>query len=266
MFAEERKELIKKKIYSEGTVYVKELAKEFRVSTPTIRHDLDEIVSIYKDLERTHGGAIYKKKKKENQEKFIIYKERATLNKSLKKEIGRNAISLIGEKDTLLLDSSSTTFELASLLATSKLKNTVLTNGLTTAMVLKQNPNLTVIVIRGIVKVDSNTIHDEFQDPILDQFNIDKYFFSASGLSIESGFSEFNISEVKSKKENIQRVKTKIALIDSSKFDKDSSSTFCSLEDVDMVISDSSLNKEIMEKYRKKVPLIISQNENNFLL
>ncbi|MCR1899422.1 DeoR/GlpR family DNA-binding transcription regulator [Irregularibacter muris] len=258
MFAEERKELIRKKIYSEGTVYVKELAKEFKVSSPTIRSDLDKIVETYKDLERTHGGAIYKKKKKETKEKFIVYNERATLNKNLKKEIAYKAISLIGEKDTLLLDSSSTTFELATFLANSALKNTVLTNGLTTAMVLKQNPNLTVIVIRGIVKADSNTIHDEFQDPILDQFNIDKYFFSASGLSMESGFSEFNIQEVKSKKENIQRVKTKIALMDNSKFDKDSSSTFCSLEDVDLIISDSSLNKEVLERYRIKVPIVIS--------
>lgn len=64
MFAKEREEKIKKEIYRKGTVYVKELAKTFNVSAPTIRSDLDRITADSDDFERTHGGVIYKRKKK----------------------------------------------------------------------------------------------------------------------------------------------------------------------------------------------------------
>lgn len=257
MFAKEREEKIKKEIYRKGTVYVKELAKTFNVSAPTIRSDLDRITADSDDFERTHGGVIYKRKKEESKEKIVMYNIRASINKKEKEEIAQVALSLVNERDTLLLDSSSTSFEFASLLAdpSYKNKNTILTNGLSTAMILKQNPNLTVIIFGGIVRTDSNTIHDEFQDPILDRFNIDKYFFSASGLSIESGFSEFNIEEVKTKKENLKRAKLKIALIDHTKFNQDSSSSFGSLDCADILISDSGLDKAIQNKYSALIPL-----------
>ncbi|WP_067838942.1 DeoR/GlpR family DNA-binding transcription regulator [Amphibacillus sediminis] len=257
MFAKEREEKIKNEIYRKGTVYVAELARKFNVSAPTIRSDLDKIMASSDDFERTHGGIIYKKKEEENKEKILMYNIRASINKKEKEEIAQVAISLVNERDTLLLDSSSTCFEFASLLAHPSYtnRNTILTNGLSTAMILKQNPNLTVIILGGIARTDSNTIHDEFQDPILNRFNIDKYFFSASGLSIESGFSEFNIEEVKTKRENLQRAKLKIALIDHTKFDQDSSSTFGSLDHANMLISDSRLDKEIQKKYAALIPL-----------
>lgn len=261
MLATEREEFIRKKIISKGIVYVTDLVKELNVTSPTIRNDLDKLVKKYDDLDRIHGGVIYKKTEEEKTLTEVItgYSERSFENIQLKKAIARKSLDLIEDGDTLLLDSSSTCFELASILSETEKRVTIITNGLSTGTVLKQNPKLTVIMIGGMLKPGSNTIYDEFNSPIYTMFNIDKYFFSASGLSIKSGFSEFNIMEVKNKKANVENSRIAIALIDSTKFDKDSTSTFCSLKNIDYLISDYKLTAEQQKNYSKNTNLLIGK-------
>ncbi|MBV7392358.1 DeoR/GlpR family DNA-binding transcription regulator [Enterococcus sp. ALS3] len=258
MLATERESLIREKIITNGIVYVADLVKEMNVTSPTIRNDLDKLVKKYDDLDRIHGGVIYKSKEENSLSEVITgYSERSFENISLKKTIAKRALLLIENGDTLLIDSSSTCFELASLLAESNKKVTIITNGLSTGTVLKQNPKLTVLVIGGLLHPSSNTIYDEFNSPIYTMFNIDKYFFSASGLSIKSGFSEFNIMEVKNKKANVDKSRISIALVDSTKFDKDSTSTFCTLAEVDYLVTDDQLENNLANEYRKEINLLI---------
>lgn len=261
MLATEREALIREKIITNGIVYVTDLVKELNVTGPTIRNDLDKLVKKYEDLDRIHGGVVYKKTKEEKTlaEMITGYSERSFENITLKKAIAIKALDLIEDGDTLLMDSSSTCFELASVLSESDKRVTIITNGLSTGTVLKQNPKLTVIVIGGMLKLSSNTIYDEFNSPIYTMFNVDKYFFSASGLSIKSGFSEFNIMEVKNKRANIEKSRISIALIDSTKFDKDSTSTFCTLENIDYLITDDGLTENQRKNYRQEVNLWIGK-------
>ncbi len=261
MLATERETLIREKIMTNGIVYVTELAKELQVTSPTIRNDLDKLVKKYDDLDRIHGGVIFKEKETDKTFSEIItgYNERSFKNTGLKRAIAKKALHLIKEGETILLDSSSTCFELASALSETEKKLTVITNGVSTGSVLKQNANLTVLIVGGLIKPSSNTIYDEFNSPIYTMFNIDKYFFSASGLSIESGFSEFNLLEVKNKRANVHKSKMAIALIDHTKFDKDSTSTFCSLTEVAYLITDSQLDMTTVEKYANSAPLLIAE-------
>src|SRR5699024_1345633 len=144
----------------------------------------------------------------------------------------------------------------ASLLSNYKSPLTVITNGLSTGNILKQNDHINVLIIGGLLKKDSNTVYDEFSHSILTHFNIDKYFFSATGLSVQSGFSERNLMEVKHKRENILNAKKAIALIDHTKFNNDSSSTFCSLDEVDCIVTDEEHESQVIELYEKKIQIL----------
>ena len=61
MFAEERRELILKELFDNKKVNVIDLSKKFLVSQVIIRKDLKELENSGL-LERTHGGAIEKRK------------------------------------------------------------------------------------------------------------------------------------------------------------------------------------------------------------
>lgn len=261
MLANEREDIIRKKLASTGVVYVNELVKELNVTSPTIRNDLDKLVEKHEDLSRIHGGVVLKKEEDTTKlsEAILGYTERSFIHIEAKQAIAKKAITLINDGETILLDSSSSCFALATLLAKTAKKVTVITNGLSSATILKQNTNLTVIIIGGLVKTNSNTIYDDFDSRIYEMFHIDKYFFSASGLSQESGFSEFNLLEVKNKHANIQKAKHVIALIDSTKFDRDSTSTFAALSDADYLVTDTGLSKENQQKYASKTTLLLSE-------
>lgn len=258
MLAAERQQLIYKQVCDHGIVYVNELVKELDVSAPTVRNDLDKLVKKNHFISRIHGGITLNNTQAPNDYSGHItsYNERRITSRKEKKEIANKAVELINEGETLMLDSSSTCLELANALKKQK-KITVITNGLATASVLNRNPAVTTVVIGGVLKTDSNTIvYDELENTFLKYSNIDKYFFSASGLSLEAGFSEYDFLEVKHKRANVLAAKQSIALIDSSKFDKDSSSTFCNLSEVDYLVTDSSLAPDTKLQYQKKITIL----------
>lgn len=258
MLATEREQFIRSEVTNKGVVYVNQLVTDLKVTPPTIRSDLDKLAKKYNDLDRIHGGIIYKENSLSSPLPDIVvgYNQRAFSNREEKKTIANKAIDLLQNGDTILLDSSSTCFEFASILVKSSIQLTVITNGLSTGALLKQNANLNVLFIGGLLKKDSNTVYDEFDHSILNNFNVDKYFFSATGLSINSGFSERNLMEVKNKRENVLNAKQAIALIDHTKFDQDSAYTFCTLKEVDYLVSDNRLEESTKTLYQKQIYLI----------
>ncbi|GMA08043.1 DeoR family transcriptional regulator [Tetragenococcus halophilus subsp. flandriensis] len=258
MLATEREQFIRSEVTDKGVVYVNQLVKDLKVTPPTIRSDLDKLTKKYNDLDRIHGGIIYKEDSLSSPlpDVVIDYNQRAFTNQQEKKLIAKKAMELLKKGDTILLDSSSTCFEFANVLFEFPNQLTVITNGLSTGALLKQNENLNVLFIGGLLKKDSNTVYDEFNHSILNNFNIDKYFFSATGLSIDSGFSETNLMEVKNKRENVLNSKQTIALIDHTKFNQDSAYTFCTLDEVDYLITDDTLSESIKQFYKDRIQLI----------
>lgn len=251
MFASERRKQIIKLLHENNAISVNEVAKKLNVSKPTIRSDFDYIVENHKNIERTHGGLVLLN----DDFRYTKYDDRRAINILQKQAIAKEAFSLIENKTTLLLDSSSTCYELAQLLVESDLQVTVITNGLYTGMLLKENPNLTVILIGGILKPRSNTTQDEFDSGVFNYFNIDIYFFSASSVSFNSGFTDYNIYEIKSKRDYITKSRKSVALIDSSKINAPSNSSFAKLEDVSLMITDSNISKDDLLSFKSRIDI-----------
>lgn len=129
------------------------------------------------------------------------------------------------------------------------LRLTILTNGIKVAEVLKDNPNISVVLIGGILSKNSYAIEGDFGVDILDKFNINKAFISSHYINQENGFTDFNIYEVQLKQKFVEKSDKVYALIDSNKFGKKSASTICNISCVDLLITDNALSNEIKEKY-----------------
>lgn len=252
MFPLERRKRILKLLEAKNTISVNEAAFQLNVSKPTIRSDFDYIAKENPNVERTHGGVILLNEDK----RYTKYEDRSTTNIIEKRKIANEAFKLIENKTTLLLDSSSTCYELSQLILESDLQVTVITNGLNTSMSLKENPNITVILIGGVLKARSNTTQDEFDNSIFDYFDVDTFFFSASSVSIEAGFTDYNLSEIKTKKNYITKARKTVALIDSSKFNDPSNSSFAKLENIDLLVTDDKISDYYYNSFSKKMNVI----------
>ena len=91
---------------------------------------------------------------------------------------------------------------------------------------------------------------------ILKKINFDKFFFSAHGLSLKQGLSDSNLNEVDLKKSIIDNSTRPIALIESNKFESNSVSTFTSLENLELLITNDNIPSETIEIYKDKVTVI----------
>ncbi|MDN3225062.1 hypothetical protein QEP27_32570, partial [Pseudomonas nunensis] len=106
------------------------------------------------------------------------------------------------------------------------------------AVLLKENPHLTVLVVGGFVSQDSNAITGNIDSQILEMYHIDYFFLSANGFTLENGLTDFSLPEVQLKKQMVQESENVIALIDKSKFGVSSTLSFAKISDINEVITD----------------------------
>lgn len=254
MFATERRDRIIDLLQERKRITVKELSSEMGVSEATLRADLNKM-ELDGLLTRTHGGAVLNDEK-ENETSFNVRQKK---NKVEKAKIASKAFQHIEEKQCILLDASSTALELAQLLKDTPIRLTIVTTGLQTALELKENPDITVILVGGVVTNKSTSIEGTLGLDILDSVNIDIMFTSANGFTVENGLEDFNLYEVQLKREIVKRASKVVALIDSSKIGKSSSAVFAKVEQVDKLITDEPIHDDIRNQLLvKNVEIIIA--------
>ena len=133
-------------IREDGHAKVQQLSKIFGVTEVTIRQDL-EMLDQLGYIQREHGGAFLK-------DVGSFAKTGKLFNQTRmdeKREIARKAVAFIHENDIIILDSGSTTTEIAKLLLNYK-NLTVITNALNIALILGENPGINLVVTGGEFK------------------------------------------------------------------------------------------------------------------
>lgn len=255
MYASERKQAILNIVDRKHSVSVDSLSREFGVSPVTIRTDLKELHN-KKLLIRTHGGATKITQEKSSFSKETQYETRKKKNISEKKIIANKVLSYIHEGDCIILDASSTCYELAKLLLEQPIRITILTNGLRTANLLKESHYFTVIIIGGIVKANSNAIESTLGIELLEKFSVNTFFTSSYAISLEDGLSDFSVYEAELKKELVNKAAETIALVDHSKFEKKAIVKFGAIDKIDLLVTDDNLPSAIKQKYETRVQIL----------
>ena len=108
MMAEERRMQILHILRSEGRAKVNELVRRFNTSAVTIRSDLNELDQRGL-VQRSHGGAVIQ----DTVSRESPVHERIKSQSKEKQRIGAMAATLIREGETIILDSGTTTLEVA---------------------------------------------------------------------------------------------------------------------------------------------------------
>jgi len=255
MFSEERQIKISVLLKEKSSIKVSELSNIFNVSESTIRRDLREMEEKGL-LTRTHGGAV--NTEKTNFE--LSFKEKEDKKHAEKLYIGKIAAALIEDGDTIILDSGTTTLQIARYI---KAKNiTVITNSIDIASELSVRKDIELIVTGGALRVTTRAMVGPITEGVLKSFKVDKAFIGANGISIEEGITTPNIMEAYIKKEMMKAASKVILAADSSKFNQVSFSVICPARAVDLIITSSDLNEDVIEQYKEiGVEIIKKGNE-----
>jgi DeoR family fructose operon transcriptional repressor len=235
MFVEERKMKILERIEAQRKATVAELCDAFRVSSATIRNDLRDLETAGL-LIRTHGGAMVKSKTGMEQDMT----QRGVQHLAEKRRIAEAALRLVEDGDTIILDTGTTTFELARLLG-QKQDITVLTNDLAIALTLEDSPTVRVIFMGGIVrrKYHCTVIYGSAGRDILAGLSVDKAFMALNSFSLEKGASTPDINHAETKKLMMSIAAKVILLFDASKMGRSSFALFAPLESIDTIVTDA---------------------------
>lgn len=244
LMADERRTQILQIARSTGRVRVNELAIQFNTSAVTIRNDLNELQQRGL-VQRSHGGAVLP----DPILRELPVLERLKAHSEEKRRIGAMAATLINNGETIILDSGTTTLEIARQIK-SKSRLHIITNGVNIAAELLDARDTELFIVGGNVRGESASISGRFTEEMLEQFSADKMFLSGAGCDLEFGVSGANLEETMVNRAMLRISREIILVADASKFSKRSMSRITSFSEIDTVISDTSLSEDIQVKLR----------------
>lgn len=263
ILAEERYAIILDKLKSEGIVKTNELKKLLNASSETIRKDLKYLDEVGQ-LDRVHGGAIPKSNKesivKQDDDNYISFDVRQCQNSEMKHSIALAAADLIKEGQSVGLDSGTTSYELAKVLKQKFNNLTIVTNSLVNAHELANKKGFTVIATGGVLTPDENSFISDLATLILDKINLDIMFLTTCGVSLDNGITDQRMAEVMVHNKMMNCAKKVVVLSDSTKFDEVSLYKVCPLDEVDCIVTDSHIEEDLVDRFRKEGHNIIVSN------
>ena len=178
-------------------------------------------------------------------------KIKAELHAEEKRRIGAAAASLVNDGDSIILDSGTTTQQIARQIKHKKdLK--VITNGLNIAMELFGAKDIQLIFLGGVIRQNSLSAVGHFAEDILAQLSADKLFLAVDACDVEFGLSTPNVEESQVNQAMARIAKERILVADSSKFGKRSLSRIIPLADIDVIITDRNLPADMQSELRSR--------------
>lgn len=254
MIPAQRQEKVLEFLKENGAASISALSSLLGVSEATIRRDLEEL-SKRSLVVRTHGGATYK----DRTEGTLFepgYDFRIHTNIEEKRRIAFKAAGLIGDGQSIILDSGSTTLELVKYLKNRNRLN-VVTNDVRIAIELVNAKSVQVMVSGGVLREGLYTLIGPHAELLLDNISVDFTFMGAYAVS-EFGATTTSPFQVPVKRKMIKAARKVILLADHSKFGKRLFTRICSLGEIDEIITDNKLDMEYKEYLEKETGVKIT--------
>ncbi len=241
MLTEERRQKIQELLSQQKRLLVNEISEMFQVSSVTIRKDL-EVLEKRGVLSRVHGGAI----RNHSSVMDLALTEKERIQTKEKIRIAKKAEQFIEIKDVIILDSGSTTTQLARLLKLKK-ELTVITNAVNIATELASS-EVSVILTGGILREKSFSLVGPIAEDSLRKITADKLFLGVDGIDFKFGLTTPNLQEAKMNRMMMEAAEEIIVLADSSKLGKRSMGVINEVKAINKLITDDHLSSEDCEK------------------
>lgn len=251
MIAEERYKVILSTIEDKEIVKVNELAKAFNISLETVRRDLEKLEKD-KLIKRVHGGAVKVQRKTD----IPNFQDRRLEFSDQKKEVAKFVYDLLPNNQIIFMDSSTTNYEIAKLYRNGVKTGIIITNSLIISMELSSSDHVSITLLGG--KVDGKELATYGINTIKNlENNFANYaLISTSGIMENIGITDHNIDLGEIQRKMIENSENKIIIADSSKFDVVSNYRIANFEDISLIVTDSKIERDILNRYSKLTDIV----------
>ena len=236
MLKYERLEKIEEYVNRNKYATIHELAAAFDISRATIRRDL-ELLNKKHRVQLTRGGVVSLNKGVSEERP---YNEKVEANREEKMRIAQAARELISDGATLLIDSGTTTREVAPLLADAAGIKLV-TNDVMIAAELTNARGVEVSVLGGTLRRGYFTLTGHVTENAIAQLRADLTLVGMDSVSLESGCMISNMDEVGLKQAMIHSGRRAVVLCDHTKFESEAFASVCELSQIDLIITGKEL-------------------------
>jgi DeoR family transcriptional regulator, aga operon transcriptional repressor len=249
-----RRERIVSLLREQGSVQIPALAELLGVSTQTLRKDLNFLDS-KRICTRSTGGAILYSSVVAATEDAIDVKR--TLFADEKVNIGRRAAALIADGDSILLDSGTTTLQIARHIDP-KDSLVVVTNDVGIMSELVGRESVQLVFLGGTLRRKSLSFYGTQTERSVQDLHVDKLFLAADGFDIEKGITTHFEPEAQLNRMMCRAASEIIVVADSSKFGRICLHRILEPKGISKVVTDAGIPTEAREALaRSGVEVII---------
>lgn len=233
----ERRNQIAKILLRDGSIRVNETAERFSVSTETIRKDI-----IYLEQQglakKSHGGALAVS------EVMVRHiSSRLDENTHIKNKIAEKALGFIPDKGVVYIDAGSTTLALAKLMQI-KSGLTIITNSVMVANILAESDNK-IYLTGGEFRGNTMALVGLWTNSAINSIRPNIAFMGSSGTKDYNGPCSETFVDAEVKKNIVGRCDQVVVLMDSTKFSQKALVEYALWSDVDCLITDKSIEKQL---------------------
>jgi len=247
-----RQARIRERLAARPGVSISALAREFGVSGMTVRRDL-AVLEGKAHIQRTHGGAVLT-------ERMMLefdYRDRREQNRAAKRAIAAEARKLVQPGQRLILDTGTTTLELASLLRDGR-DLTVITPSLAVASELQHAEGVEVILLGGVMRRGSPDLTGPATEHCLELFAADLAFQGADAIDRQGAIYNSDLRLARVDRLMRRTAARSCVLADHSKLGQTALARNGTLADVDIFITDRAAPAALLRHFTRLGPKIVT--------
>jgi len=242
MLSEERRQVILDRLRRDGKVVAGELTASFGVSPDTVRRDLRELADAGL-VRRVHGGAL------PAAAGARPYAERLEQSTEAKTAIARATSRLLHRGQVIVLDSGTTTLEVARQLPP-ELEATVITNSPPIAVALADHPKVDVAVVGGTLAKDAQALVGASTVAALQAVRADVLVLGVCSVHPEVGITVLELEESYVKRAMIANAAEVVAVSSAEKLGSAGPFVIAPLEELTYLVTEESAPAAQVERFR----------------
>ncbi len=235
----ERQNVLLKLLNSNEQTSVNELSEKLKVSSVTIRQDLN-FLELQGLLKRVHGGAVLTD--------ADDLSNRLGTNYEVKLKIAQKLSGYVAEGETILIESGSVNALLARELVKKK-RVTIITTNIYIAQQFRKNEQANIIILGGVYQHESESMIGKITKLCIDNINFDRAFIGIDGYTSKTGFTLRDMFRAEISSYIIKKSSDVFIVSDSSKFGKTEITNICTCEEIHHIATDSELDIQYQKEF-----------------
>ena len=246
MHSADRERMILQLLQQRGFVAFQELDRQLQASPATLRRDLEKLENAGR-IVRVRGGAKLVGDSSSAptaeipQLSGVPFHQNVARHHEAKLAIGRAAAALCKARESVIIDGGSTTLCMCPHLESLELQ--VLSNSLHIIDALLPQAGTRIAIPAGAVFREQNIVLSPFEDDGMGRYRASRMFMGAAAVG-RHGVMQADVILAQAERRLLERADELVLLVDSSKFEAPTGHVICTLDEVDIVVTDSHIRDE----------------------